>query len=140
MNLGSVIRRFKSFAPLNLSASWDNVGLLVEPSEGDSKMIQKVLLTIDLTEKVMDEACRKRADLIMAYHPPIFSGLKRLTSSNAKERILLKSIENKIAIYSPHTAFDCVSNGLTDWLAASVGDGAIKPINPSATSSKDFEQ
>lgn len=82
LTLGSVVDEFNRLAPLSLAESWDNVGLLVEPSR--PKIIQKILLTNDLTEGVMQEAEASSVDLIYSYHPPIFAPLKRITASGWK--------------------------------------------------------
>lgn len=82
LTLRSVVDEFNRLAPLTLAESWDNVGLLVEPSS--PKNIHKILLTNDLTEGVMQEAEASSVDLIYSYHPPIFAPLKRITTSNWK--------------------------------------------------------
>lgn len=134
MNLSNVVSILKAFAPLSLAEKWDNVGLLVEPSTGGSTPIERILLTNDLTEEVMEEALQKKSQFILSYHPPIFSPLKQLTQSNAKQRIIVKAIENRIAIYSPHTAFDSVQGGVNDWIAESLlqlsKGGESSPIQP----------
>lgn len=90
------------------------------------------MLTNDLTEVVMNEALERNVNMIISYHPPIFQGLKRLTSSHWKERIIVKAIENRIAIYSPHTVWDSVSNGTSEWLANSVPNKSMIPAIPNA--------
>lgn len=81
-SLSSVVDEFTRLAPLTLAESWDNVGLLVEPSQ--PKTINKILLTNDLTESVMEEAIASSIDLIYSYHPPIFAPLKKITTSSWK--------------------------------------------------------
>lgn len=123
----SVVQALQKIAPLNLAASWDNVGLLVEPTQRET--VHKILLTNDLTEAVVDEAVSLGGvGFIVSYHPPIFVPLKRLTTSTFKERVILKVIEAKIAVYSPHTALDTVGGGVNDWLATGVGEGRVKPM------------
>ena len=95
MNLASVIKALEDFAPTKLAESWDNVGLLVEPSE--EKMVRNILLTNDLTEPVLKEALELQTDLIISYHPPLFKPMKRLTSKSWKERIAVKCLEKEIA-------------------------------------------
>ncbi|XP_043272602.1 NIF3-like protein 1 isoform X2 [Venturia canescens] len=124
--LKRVVEAMNNFADTSLAASWDNVGLLVEPTV--PKNIQHVLLTNDLTENVMQEAIDLRADLIVSYHPPIFAPLKRLTNLNWKERIIAKCLEKQIAVYSPHTSFDSIKGGVNDWLANSFDIESSKPI------------
>lgn len=129
MDLNAVVAKLESFAPVSLAEQWDNVGLLVEPS-GPHK-VDSILLTNDLTEKVLEEAIQNKVQMILSYHPPIFIPLKRLTSRSFKERIIVKAIEEKIAIYSPHTAFDAVYGGVNDWLASGLGDGHMTPLSHS---------
>lgn len=112
------MQKLESFAPTKLAEKWDNVGLLVEPSE--SVDIRTILLTNDLSEDVLKEAKEIKANLIISYHPPIFSGLKQLTTKTWKERIIVGCIENRIAVYSPHTSWDSCSDGVNDWLANSL--------------------
>jgi len=118
-SLSSVVDEFTRLAPLTLAESWDNVGLLVEPSQ--PKTINKILLTNDLTESVMEEAIASSIDLIYSYHPPIFAPLKKITTSSWKERIVGKCLENKIAVFSPHTTLDSIKGGVNDWLAEAFG-------------------
>uniref|UniRef100_A0A182Y1Y7 NIF3-like protein 1 n=1 Tax=Anopheles stephensi TaxID=30069 RepID=A0A182Y1Y7_ANOST len=125
--LQDVVGKLNEFAPENLAEKWDNVGLLVEPRNSGSP-ITNILLTIDLTEAVVKEAQEKNAQMIISYHPPIFAPLKRLTQAAWKERIVIDCIRNDIAIYSPHTSWDNVSNGVNDWLAASLPHASSRPI------------
>uniref|UniRef100_A0A182PW72 NIF3-like protein 1 n=1 Tax=Anopheles epiroticus TaxID=199890 RepID=A0A182PW72_9DIPT len=122
-----VIARLREFAPEMLAEKWDNVGLLVEPRNTTST-ITNILLTIDLTEAVVAEARENGAQMIISYHPPIFAPLKRLTQASWKERIVIDCIRNDIAIYSPHTCWDNVTNGMNDWLAASLPYVDSRPI------------
>jgi dinuclear metal center YbgI/SA1388 family protein len=126
--LPKILSALAEIAPLELAEDWDNVGLLLEPPR--RKSVSRILLAIDLTEPVLDEAIRARAELVVAYHPPIFAPLRRLTSAEAKERIVLRCIEKRIAVYSPHTALDAVSGGVNDWLAEALGAGERRPIVP----------
>ncbi len=103
-----------TIAPLDYAEDWDKVGLLV----GDSarSLAGPVLLTIDLSEAVMNEAIRLKAGAIIAYHPPIFEPLSRITDATPRQRVILRALEHHVAIYSPHTALDAISGGVTDWL------------------------
>lgn len=126
--LQKVVDALGSLADVKLAASWDNVGLLIEPTE--PKLVQHVLFTNDLTEAVMKEAIDLRVDLIISYHPPIFSPLKSITTKTWKERIAAKCLENRIAVYSPHTSFDSIKGGVNDWLASAFDIETSKPIEP----------
>jgi len=129
MELKQVVRLLESHAPSSLAESWDNVGLLLEPSSPHN--VRTVFLTNDLTEAVLDEAVGKSADLILSYHPPIFSSIKRITQVSWKNRLIVKCLENRIAVYSPHTSYDAVKGGVNDWLI-SCFHGEVTPIKPSA--------
>ena len=118
----------QELAPLELAEEWDNAGLLLCPSR--KKSCRKILLTIDLVESVLDEALRAGADTIVAYHPPIFDPLSELTPSEQRQRVILRLVESKIAVYSPHTALDSVAGGVNDWLAGGIGEAEVEPIIP----------
>ena len=93
----------EEIAPLNYAEDFDNVGLLV----GDyNTLVSGVLVTLDTLENVMEEALEKNCNLIVSFHPIIFSGLKKLNGKNYVERVVLKAIKNDIAIYAMHTALD----------------------------------
>ena len=134
MELHRIVTELHKMFPPCLAEDWDNVGLLVEPSSHVQQFVNHIVLTNDLTEQVMEEVEKTvpKAGLIIAYHPPIFKPLKRLTRGTAKERIILKAAESRIAIYSPHTAADSVYGGVNDWLAEGLGDGETKPLRPVA--------
>lgn len=90
--------------------------------------VNKILLTNDLTENVMSEAMARGSDMIISYHPPIFAPLKRITQKSWKERIVSICLENKIALYSPHTSWDSVTNGVNDWLASALPLASAQPV------------
>jgi len=140
MELWKVVRFLKHFAPLQLAESWDNVGLLLEPSKC---VVKKILLTNDLTESVFREALEYNANLIISYHPPIFSPMKTLTQSKWKDRIVIGCLENRIALYSPHTTWDNVQGGVGDWLTQAFKNqkatvSYIKPPAVDVSSIPDF--
>lgn len=114
----------ESIAPLSLAESWDNVGLLIGAMDTP---VRSVMLTIDLTEAVLDEAIQSGANCILTYHPVLFKPTRSLTD-HPEQALLLRAIENKIIVFSPHTALDAAEDGLTDWLAASVGQGYRRPL------------
>ena len=94
--------------------------------------VERVFLTIDLTEEVMDEVeglPGKKVGLIVAYHPPIFKPLKRLTQHSAYERVVIRAIESQVAVYSPHTAHDSMAGGINDWLLSGLGKGVITALH-----------
>lgn len=112
----------QQIAPLEYAESWDKVGLLV--GERSRVIRGPVLLTIDLTESVLAEAVAMRAGAVIAYHPPIFEPLSRITDATPRQRIILHAIEAGLAVYSPHTALDAVPGGITDWLCEGLSGGS----------------
>lgn len=103
MIIQDIISFLEKKIPLAEAEDFDNVGLLC----GDARReLTGVLICHDALEKVVDEAIEKKANLIVCFHPIIFSGLKSLTGKNYVERAVIKALENKIAIYAIHTAFD----------------------------------
>ncbi|XP_007520572.2 NIF3-like protein 1 [Erinaceus europaeus] len=129
MDLKAVLSSLNAFASLSFAESWDNVGLLVEPSPPHT--VKTLFLTNDLTEEVMEEALQRKADLILSYHPPIFRPMKRLTWTSWKERLVIRALENRVGIYSPHTAYDAAPQGVNSWLAQGLGVCTSRPLHPS---------
>lgn len=119
MDLKEVLEVMEQLAPLSLAESWDNVGLLVEPSK--CRPIKTILLTNDLTVAVMEEAESISSDLIVSYHPPLFRPFKRLVQSDWKQLLAVRAIESGMAIFSPHTSWDSVKGGVNDWLVGGLG-------------------
>jgi dinuclear metal center YbgI/SA1388 family protein len=113
------------FAPSYLAEDWDNVGLLV----GDqSREATRVMTCLTITPDTAAEAISRGANLVVAHHPLPFRALKRLTTENTTGRMLLGLIEAKIAIYSPHTAFDSAANGINQRLARGLGLRGVLPL------------
>jgi dinuclear metal center YbgI/SA1388 family protein len=135
--LARVVALLEEVAPLAHAEEWDNVGLLLEPL-GDRRdpqappAVRRALLCIDLTEPVLEEALAAEADLVIAYHPPLFRPLKRLGTRAAGERIVQRAVQAGLALYSPHTALDAAPGGVNDWLADGLGAGARAPLIDSA--------
>ncbi|XP_057407315.1 NIF3-like protein 1 isoform X2 [Balaenoptera acutorostrata] len=129
MDLQALLSSLNDFASLSFAESWDNVGLLVEPSPPHT--VNTLFLTNDLTEEVMEEALQKKADLILSYHPPIFRPMKRITWKTWKERLVIRALENRVGIYSPHTAYDAAPQGVNNWLAKGLGVCTSRPIHAS---------
>ena len=118
MKIAEIIQTIEDFAPLSYQESYDNAGLLI----GDKmSTCTGVLICIDVLEAVLDEAIRKKCNLIVAHHPIVFSGLKKINGNNYIERIVLKAIKNDIAIYACHTNIDNVQNGVNAIIADRLG-------------------
>ena len=118
MTVKSICELIEEVAPLALQESYDNAGLLV----GNSQMeVTSVLVCIDITEEVIEEAIQKNCNLIISHHPLIFSSLKRLTGQNEVQRCVAKAIKNDIAIYAAHTNLDNVLEGVNGKIAEKIG-------------------
>jgi dinuclear metal center YbgI/SA1388 family protein len=125
--IGEIAQYFDSVAPLALQESYDNSGLQTgHPSD----IVNTVLVTLDVTEEVIDEAIGKGAELIIAHHPVIFGGLKKLTGSNNVERVILKAIRNNIGIYAAHTNLDSIEGGVNSMIARKLGLTNQKILKP----------
>ncbi|XP_069135326.1 NIF3-like protein 1 [Argopecten irradians] len=138
MKLQSVVGLLYQYASPKLAGDWDNVGLLVEPS--DPHEVTKLFLTNDLTPPVLDEAIEEKANMILSYHPPLFSPIKRLTQVNWKDRVITKCIENRIAVFSPHTSYDALEGGVNDWLISAFDLQNKCPIEPTVMPNKKFSK
>jgi len=128
MKLQQTIQILEKIAPLHYAEDWDNVGLLINPLR--PRNIKQILLTIDLTEAVVDETIMNKTDLIVAYHPILFRPPNRLNANNAYDRVVMKLVQKNIAVYSPHTALDAMIGGVNDWLADGVGEGEVTVLQP----------
>jgi dinuclear metal center YbgI/SA1388 family protein len=136
MKLQALLDVLRALAPEELAEPWDKVGLHLG---SEQQSVGRAMLCIDLTEPVLQEAVRQRMDLIVAYHPPIFQPLARLTDASANERVILGAARAGIAVYSPHTALDAAEAGINDWLASGLGAGQVRPIRsrPNGTAAAD---
>ncbi len=120
-------------APLWAAEDWDNVGLLVGARSWPAK---RILLTIDMTASVLDEAIRNRCDAIVSYHPPIFRASKRMVPDRTRqEGLAAEALSRKIALYSPHTALDSADGGANDTLAKLAGLSNLTPFETKITES-----
>ena len=103
MTIKDITNCIEEFAPLNYAEGFDNVGLLIG---NYATKVSGVIVTLDTLENVVDEAIERNCNLIVSFHPIIFSGLKKINGINYVERVVLKAIKNDIAIYAMHTALD----------------------------------
>lgn len=126
MQLSEILCILESLAPTRYAEPWDNVGLLV----GDPQQaIRKAMLTIDYTAEVAQEAQAEDCDLVIAYHPPIFDALKRITAGS----LIFDALRRGLALYSPHTALDVADGGTNDMLADALGLAQRQPLRLSQT-------
>ena len=103
MKLKDITNIIEKWSPLEHAETFDNVGLLVGNPNNN---IDKALITIDATEDVIDEAINQNCNLVITFHPIIFSGIKQITEKTYVERVVEKAIKNDINIYAVHTNLD----------------------------------
>ncbi len=127
VKLNQIIQTIEALAPERLAESWDNVGLQVGSRQ---QIINRILLTLDVTADVVAEAAFKKVDLIIAHHPFIFNGLKTLSSDGEKGQIIAQLIKNDITVYVAHTNLDKAAKGLNHYLAELIGLEKIKTLEP----------
>lgn len=109
--VANVIRRA---APEYLAESWDNVGMQIGSRD---KVVEKVLLTLDVTEEVVDEAVEGGFDMIISHHPFIFQGLRKIDTDDFKGKMVKKLLAHDICVYAAHTNLDKAELGLNDYIA-----------------------
>ncbi|WP_343487758.1 Nif3-like dinuclear metal center hexameric protein [Allomuricauda sp. d1] len=133
MTVREITRHLEELAPLLYAEDFDNVGLLV----GDpDQQVSGILVTLDTLENVVDEAIDKKLNLIVSFHPIIFTGLKKLTGKTYVERVVMKALANKIAIYSMHTALDNSIIGVNAKICEVLGVFSPKILIPKAQTIK----
>lgn len=118
MTVHDVINSLWHLAPEHLREDWDNVGLMVGRGDAD---VSLVLVALDATETVAEEAERLGCELVVTHHPLIFHGVKSVTDEAADGRRILAFLERGIAVISMHTNLDCAPGGVNDVLAAALG-------------------
>jgi dinuclear metal center YbgI/SA1388 family protein len=129
MTIQEIISEIENFAPLAYQEDYDNCGLITGNSSWEAA---GTLLSLDCTEQIIDEAIANKCNLVIAHHPIIFSGLKKITGSNYIQRTIIKAIKNDIAIYAAHTNVDNVVNGVNYKIAEKLGLTNLKILAPKA--------
>ncbi len=127
IQIKDIIRELELLAPPSYQESYDNAGLLVGSHETS---VTGALLSLDVTEEIVEEAIQKNCNLIVAHHPIVFKGLKKLNGKNYVERTVIKAIKNDIAIYAIHTNLDHVATGVNWEIANRLGLKNIKVLAP----------
>ena len=118
MTIQDVTNYLEFIAPLQYQESYDNAGLIVGDYKND---VSGVLVCLDSTEEIVDEAIERKCNLIVAHHPIVFSGLKKITGKNYIERTVIKAIKNDIAIYAIHTNLDNMLDGVNEIIGRKLG-------------------
>ena len=125
MQVQDVAAALERIAPSALAAEWDNVGLLAGDAQAEAR---KCLLCIDLTAEVLSEALVAKAQVVLAYHPPIFKALRRVTAGEAP--VVFEAVRRGLSVCSVHTALDAVPGGTNDVLAGMLGLRDMRPLEP----------
>jgi dinuclear metal center YbgI/SA1388 family protein len=112
--VNDLVELLEELMPSSLAEDWDNVGLMVGRK---GKTVKRILLALDLSKEVVEQAIAQKIDMIITHHPAIFKKLKRVVDNDWQQDLLLTLMENGIAVYSAHTNLDCVSTGVNDVLA-----------------------
>jgi dinuclear metal center YbgI/SA1388 family protein len=114
MKINEVITALEAFAAPSLQEDYDNAGLIIGTPDHECS---GVLVTLDVTEDVIGEAIQKKCNLIVAHHPVIFKGLKKINGKNYVERCVIAAIKNDIAVFAIHTNLDNIGNGVNQKIA-----------------------
>jgi len=128
MLLKYLINHIENIAPLPYQESYDNAGLVT--GDGDWE-IGAALITLDVTEAVIDEAIAHGCQLIICHHPLIFKAIKRITGNSEVERCLIKAIRNELAIYAVHTNLDSITGGVNSKICEKIGLENCRILAPS---------
>ena len=127
MKIKDIVNSLQQWAPLDYQESYDNSGLILgEPSWE----LKGILISLDVTEEVIDEAIKTSSNMIVAHHPLIFKGLKQINSDHWVNRCIIKAIKNDIAIYAIHTNLDNIQTGVNQKLAEKIGLKNPKILEP----------
>lgn len=118
MRCSEIIRRLEQLAPVEYACEWDNPGLLAGRMD---KEVKKVLLALDATDEVVEQAIREQADLLLTHHPLIFKPLKKINDQDFIGRRILKLIQADISYYAMHTNFDVAPGCMADLAAGMLG-------------------
>ncbi|MFC4262301.1 Nif3-like dinuclear metal center hexameric protein [Ferruginibacter yonginensis] len=118
MIIKDIVAFLETIAPTSLQESYDNAGLIVGNAQ---QQCSGAVVCLDVTEAVLDEAIAHQYNLIIAHHPIVFTGLKKLNGKNYVERIVIKAIQHNIALYAIHTNLDNVLQGVNAAIAAKLG-------------------
>jgi dinuclear metal center YbgI/SA1388 family protein len=127
LKIKDIISALESFAPVSYQEEYDNSGLLTGNPEWK---VTGILVTLDCVEEIVNEAIANGCNLIVAHHPILFKGLKRITGKTYVERCLIKAIKHDVAIYAIHTNLDNVHSGVNKKIAERIGLKKLKILAP----------
>ena len=123
---GDIVEYMQELAPVQLAEEWDNVGLIVGSRHSG---VKRVMLCLDVTSKVVDEAVECNTDMIISHHPLIFKGIRKLNDDCIVGKRIIRLVENNISLYSAHTNLDACECGVNQKLAELLGLKNIRNLN-----------
>src|SRR5699024_3124261 len=118
-------QQLDKLAPKHLAYEWDNIGLQIGNKNAETT---GVLVTLDVTEYVVDEAIENGQNLIIAHHPLLFQSLKKIDLNSVKGKLIEKIIKHNITVYAAHTNLDIAQGGVNDMLCDKLGIEDTKPL------------
>ena len=127
MKIKEVIKYLEDIVPLTYQESYDNSGLILGDKDLD---VKGVLISLDCTEEVLDEAIKSNSNLIISHHPIIFNAIKKINVTSYTDRIIIKAIKNDIAIYALHTNLDNILQGVNGKIASILGLSSCNVMLP----------
>lgn len=125
MNTKKLIGIIENIAPRNLEENWDNCGMQVDAGKTDT---HKVLISLEITDQVIEEAKSLGVDMIIAHHPVIFGGINSIDRNTVTGGYLFSLIQNNISVYAAHTTFDAAVGGNNDFIATCLELEDVKPF------------
>lgn len=127
MKVRDIAETIEAFAPLPLQEDYDNAGLQVGRRDMN---VTAVLLCLDVTPEVLEEATRRNCNMIVSHHPLIFRGLKSLTGDDTVQQVAIEALRRDVAIYSAHTNLDSTWNGVSHEMAHKLGLTDVRVLHP----------
>ncbi|MGL6267139.1 MAG: Nif3-like dinuclear metal center hexameric protein [Chitinophagaceae bacterium] len=127
MQISQIINFLETIAPLSMQESYDNAGLITGSPAWDCS---GAMISLDITDEVLDEALKNNCNLLIAHHPIIFKGLKRITGNEYVGRNIIRAIKNDLAIYAIHTNLDNVLEGVNGKIAEMIGLADCQALMP----------
>lgn len=124
-----IIETVNEFAPLSLQENWDNSGVQLGDIDDECR---GVLLCVDVTPDVVDEAVSRGCNLIVSHHPLIFKGLRHITGATPVERAVMRALRSGVTVYAAHTSLDSTRGGVSYAMASMLGARVTGVLSPSA--------
>lgn len=131
MILRNLVTHLRKVFRESTALEWDRVGLQIGDLDSE---IERIMVTLDIDDEVLEEAIRKKAHLIISHHPLIFNPIKNLTDTGPVQKKVLRLVRENIAVYSAHTNYDIMPGGLNDLIAEKMGLKDNVPIDPASCS------